>query len=123
MALINISLTFNDINSSVQVGDTIYYSLANAASGGFDNADLNNTILLGPIIMITSDNGLSIITVQYDNTITSAPPVGSFISFVKDKKINTSNLKGYYADVKLINNSTKKAELFSLGAEISESSK
>ena len=124
MALINISLTFNfDINSSVQVGDTIYYYLANAGSGGFDNADLNNTILLGPIIMITSDNGLSIITVQYDNTITSAPPVGSFISFVKDKKINTSNLKGYYADVKLINNSTKKAELFSLGAEISESSK
>ena len=35
MALINISLTFNDINSSIQVGDTIYYSLANAASGGF----------------------------------------------------------------------------------------
>lgn len=119
MALINISLTFNDINSSVQVGDTIYYSLANAASGGFDNADLNNTILLGPIIMITGNN----IIVQYDNAITSAPPVGSFISFVKDKEINTSNLKGYYADVKLVNNSTNKIELFSIGSEISESSK
>ena len=119
MALINISLTFNDINSSIQVGDTIYYSLANVVSGGFDNADLNNTILLGSIISISSNN----IIVQYDDSITTAPPIGSFISFVKDKKINTSNLKGYYAEVKLVNNSTSKIELFSIGSEISESSK
>ena len=43
--------------------------------------------------------------------------------FAKDKKVNTSSLLGYYADVKFVNNSTTKAELFSVGSEIAESSK
>jgi len=47
----------------------------------------------------------------------------SFISFAKEKKINTSSLLGYYADVKFVNDSTDKVELFSVGSEITESSK
>ena len=47
----------------------------------------------------------------------------AFISFAKEKKVNTSSLLGYYADVKFINDSTKKAELFSVGSEVAESSK
>ena len=34
--------------------------------------------------------------------------MGSFISFVKDKKANTSSLLGYYMSVNLINNSKDK---------------
>jgi len=43
--------------------------------------------------------------------------------FAKNQAINTSSLLGYYADVKFENNSRTKAELFSVGSEISESSK
>ena len=43
--------------------------------------------------------------------------------FAKEKKTNTTSLVGYYADVKFVNNSRDKAELFSVGSEITESSK
>ena len=47
----------------------------------------------------------------------------SYIMFEKDKQVNSSSLMGYYANVKLMNDSTSKIELFSLGSEVTESSK
>ena len=49
--------------------------------------------------------------------------VGDYCMFVKSNIVNTSSLRGYYADVKLENNSTDKIELFSVGSEITLSSK
>ena len=43
--------------------------------------------------------------------------------FGKDKSVNTTSLVGYYADVKFVNTSDEKVELFSVGSEIAESSK
>ena len=51
------------------------------------------------------------------------PTMADFIMFGKDNSVNTTSLIGYYADVHFVNNSTKKAELFSVGSEIAESSK
>jgi len=120
MAIVNTQLTFEDINVSAQPGDVVYYTIPPAAKiGGFDSAELSNTRFFGVIYSIEEN----IVTVQYDDTIASAPPNGSFISFAKDKRVNTSSLLGYYASVKFVNNSTSKAELFSIGSEISESSK
>ena len=128
MAVINLQLTFDNINVSAQVGDIVYYSYSGQLIGGFDQTDLANTRRLGPIIEIFGNT----ITVQYDNDPDGipnsgdeivSPPMGSFISFVKDKKANTSSLLGYYMSVNLINNSKDKIELFSVGSEVSESSK
>ena len=121
MALLNIQLTFNSVNVSAQVGDVVYYSVPvpGGSTGSFDTALLSSTKLLGNIILIDGNT----ITVQYDDTVALPPPEFSFISFVKNKTINTSNLLGYYSSVSFVNNSTKKAELFSIGSEISESSK
>jgi len=123
MSLVQISMTFNgQINFSAQVGDIVYYSLPTSGStvGGYDLAQLNQTFLLGPILGI-SDNS---ITVEYENSISTAPPPGAFISFVKDKRINTSSLVGYYSEVKLINNARDcDIELFSIGSDIQVSSK
>ena len=47
----------------------------------------------------------------------------SFIMFSKDNKVNLSSVLGYYASVTLRNNSTEKAEIFNIGADIFESSK
>ena len=118
MPLQQIKLNFDSMNVSAQVGDIIYYSFNALAKGGFSHTILPDTKKLGPIVEI---NGNSI-TVEYDNSIVTPPPSDSFISFVKDKKVNTTSLVGYYAEVKLVNNSTDKVELFSVGSEISQSS-
>jgi hypothetical protein len=48
----------------------------------------------------------------------------SFFFFVKDTSVNTSGLLGYYADMKIeLASNTTKAELFSVGTEMFESSK
>tara|TARA_R110002074_G_scaffold189296_1_gene355043 strand:- start:144 stop:515 length:372 start_codon:yes stop_codon:yes gene_type:complete len=121
----NTILNFPNVNISAQVGDIIYYTPFNGNSqGGFNQAGLANTIMLGPIISITTLGDETVdITVQYDPAFTSLPAQGDFISFVKDKRINTSSLLGYYASINFVNNSTDKIELFSVGSDVVESSK
>jgi len=119
MATIQIQLDFDNMNVSAQVGDIVYYTIPNPPIGGFDNSALPNTKKLGPIVQILNNS----IVVTYNDAITTAPPDGSFISFVKDKKVNTSSLLGYYAQIDFENDSKGKIELFSVGSEISESSK
>ena len=68
------------------------------------------------------------ITTISDNTITiddsgTLPSQDDYCMFVKNQAINTSSLLGYFANVKFENNSIDKIELFSVGSEITESSK
>lgn len=120
MAIVQVTLNFDSINVSAQVGDMVYFSFGGAPLGGFDSTLVSNTSLLGPIISI----GFGTIDVQYDNTIVLVPPsMGDYISFAKDKRVNTSSLLGYYASVNFVNDSDGKVELFSVGSDISESSK
>ena len=51
------------------------------------------------------------------------PFANDFICFAKNNQANASSLKGYYAKVKFSNSSKEKAELFSVTAEIQQSSK
>tara|TARA_R100000541_G_scaffold26696_1_gene36069 strand:+ start:942 stop:1310 length:369 start_codon:yes stop_codon:yes gene_type:complete len=121
--ILQIQLNFTSVNVSAQVGDIVFFtppSNNGQLLGGFDNADIATTSMLGPIISVSE----GFITVEYDNTIvTTLPSEGAFISFVKDKRVNTSSLLGYYASVNFVNDSTGKVELFSVGSDISESSK
>ena len=125
MPIQNISLSFSNINISAQVGDAVYWtppSNGGGMTGGFNTSELVNTAYLGVITTINSNN----IIVEYndDPPHQGVPPIGSFISFAKDKSINTSSLLGYYASVKFVNNSKKtNVELFSIRAEVSQSSK
>jgi len=116
MALI--FLAFDNVNVSAQVGDTVYYHTNGDDIGGFDSTALENTIIFGVIDSIL-ENG---ITVQYDAAI-NPPEATDYISFVKDKKINTSSLIGYCAVANFVNNSKKEAEKISDGSEVVESSK
>tara|TARA_R100000234_G_scaffold79015_1_gene49370 strand:- start:362 stop:751 length:390 start_codon:yes stop_codon:yes gene_type:complete len=129
MPLIN--LTFDSMNISAQVGDILHYSHSGLNVGGFDSTALGNTVVIGPIVNII-DNTLSggvgwTVTVNHingDPPLSLPPPAaGDYISFSKDKTVNTSSLVGYYANVKFVNDSNNKVELFSVGSEISESSK
>ena len=108
MATITLGFTNINFNSSLQVGDTVYYS--NIDPNGA-NTDLNQ---LGVVQKI--DN-------EAKKIIVNSPQVTIYISFSKNNIVNLSSLKGYYAEVSFVNNSKEKAELFSVGAEIQQSSK
>jgi hypothetical protein len=130
----NITLTFAyDINVSVAVGDTAYYT-PTTSSGGFDTSSQSSIITIGNITSIDRSTNTMIV-----NTGLAAPlPANSFIFFSKDKTSNTSSITGYYCSVLMRNNSTivetffnsaqnksssKTPELFSVGMQTFESSK
>ena len=125
MPLLNVQLSFDNINMSAQVDDIVYYSILGSSTGGFNQTATSNTFLLGRIISISEGS----IVVEYDDALNPgvAPPNSvlnnAYISFAKDKSVNTTSLVGYYMSVNFINDSTHKVELFSIGSEISESSK
>ena len=108
---------YNEINNdSVQVGDTVYYvkdDETNASITSFTDTD--GLKVVGGIVSIGATH------IVVDSSI--RPPSNAFIMFQKDRVANNTSLLGYYAEVKLINNSTEKAELFALSSEITISSK
>ena len=53
----------------------------------------------------------------------SSPLFRNRKEFEKDKRVNSSSLIGYFADVHFLNYSTKDIKMYSVGAEVSESSK
>ena len=101
------------INSSLQVGDMLYYTAAPV-----------DGITGKPLPMGTvTDISRSQKKVQYDAQFGTQPVPGGFILFSKPIEIEESSLKGYYADVTFTNRSTKRAELFAVSSEIALSSK
>tara|TARA_R100000544_G_C2174307_1_gene33756 strand:+ start:18 stop:353 length:336 start_codon:yes stop_codon:yes gene_type:complete len=111
MALIN--LTFNSLNTSLQVGDTAWY-----VETSNNTADTEDIVKIGEVKEI---NNNTIVVDSISSTLADID--GFFIMFSKNNKANLGDIKGYYAEVKLVNESTEKAEVFSLGSEISQSSK
>lgn len=108
-----ITLTFTKpIQVSVQKGDISYYT---------DDPMGENIVRMGKILSVTRGSPSVIVTEIL--SITPRPTSTSFILFTKDNKANTSGILGYYAEVEMRNDSRKKAELFSVGSEIFESSK
>ena len=104
-------------NVSLQIGDIAYYITPTGDTGVFDMADsMFNPVIIGQI----TDIGPSIITIEFEQ---ATPSQGDFIMFQKDKEANSTSLLGYYAEVKLSNNSIDPAELFALSSEAAPSSK
>jgi hypothetical protein len=110
------------INISLQVGDAAYYSPVNTVANSGFSASNNSVIFLGTVININYTTFL--IQVMYDDTSgVSLPSQDDYIMFGKNKAVNSSDVKGYYANVKFVNRSKEKIELFSVGSEVSQSSK
>ena len=124
MALISVQLNFPTINVSAQVGDLVYFT-SGSSLGGFNNGATSNTFLFSNSQGILALDATSITFRYNDLTFPSGLPIGSYVSIVKNKKVNTSSLLGYYASVHFRNDSRdpKGIELFSVGSEVSESSK
>ena len=105
----SITLTFaKEINESLQINDAVYYY--NGTS----------TIKLGTCSAIGGDR--LTLTCGIDNNAVR-PTASNLILFSKDNLVNTSSIRGYYAEIELKNNSSSQVELFSVGSEVFESSK
>ena len=117
-----ITIGFNqDINVSVQVGDLAWYVPTNTLGvqgNQYETNDVDNIVFIGKI---TNINGNTII-IDKDASITP-PQTTDFIMFSKDNRANTSGVLGYFANVKFVNDSKDKIELFAVGSEVFESSK
>jgi hypothetical protein len=117
-----INLTSQIANISLQIGDQAYFIPNDNISN--DNGQTSSTdtpLLLGTISGIGSDY------IVLDST-TYGPyyadlQQNDFIMFSKNKIVNNTSMLGYYAEVKLKNSSTAKAELFALSSEVAISSK
>ncbi len=115
-------------NHSLQIGDNIYFVSNNSLSSyttsvlpdgtsSSQDSSVNSPTLVGQVSNITSGGYIEI-----DNAF-STPASGDFVMFSKNKAVNNTSLIGYFAEVKLRNNSKEKAELFALSSEVVESSK
>ena len=121
---ITIQVTRTDY-PSLQIGDTAYYS-STTSSAGFNTS--NSFTKIGLVKGISNATALddgtetTTLTCEIDDA-TPVPTTSNFIFFSKDNKVNLTSLLGYFASTKFVNTSTAKAELFSVGCEIAESSK
>ena len=98
-----LNYTFNSgVPGSISVGDVIYQAI-----GGAYNK----------IGTITNNDG-SIITV---GTAAIVPSVNDFIFAAKSPIAESYGLKGYYASVKLVSDSTSAVELYAVNSEVSKS--
>ena len=123
-----VKLTFEeDLNSSLQIGDDIWYT-GTSEIGGYDTSSTEDNVFnkLGTVIEISDQYKKPRIVVEVIdgfNVMLSQFLISRFIMFSKNKAVNSSGLKGYYAELDFTNNSNKKIELFSVSSEVSQSSK
>ena len=121
-------LKFKSINSAVQAGDIVYYiPLAEAVTPVYNIAqysigdDNSNVIKVGVVVFIDKINN----TINIEGNLNIDPPsANDFIFFTKDNLVNLSNIKGYYAEIKMVSTEhNRKSELFSVNLAADESSK
>ena len=129
----NLTINFGEeLNTSLQVGDNVYWTTTSAAGGFQQQANISSQQHLGVVQNIVSPNNVGqhdvIVFSEYDvagvpiPTI-YPPPVGAYISFSKSRAVNNNELLGYYASLKFENDDNTEAKLWSVGTEITENSK
>ena len=133
------------LNVSCQIGDTAYY--VDTAAAFTSNQTVNSGVLGGLEVSQNSVAPQFIGIIQdiqndrnrppYDPTDNPAPFItvdtalsstlfnnhAAFIFFSKEASANNSHILGYFAEVKLENNSSKEIELFNIATDVFESSK
>lgn len=109
----NITLEFsNPLPEGIQATDIAWYLDISAGE----------EIKMGPITSITQGPPTWTVIVNAEAGVVP-PDASDFIFYEKNPITYIGSLKGYYAEVQFVNNTTDYAELYSVGTEIFESSK
>ena len=111
---------FIENNVSVQVGDEAWF-VYKENTGSVTNSTAGSLSTNGDPVKIGIITSIGSGSITVDSSVNV--PDNSFLMFKKSSMANDTSLLGYYAEVKLSNNSTEKAELFALNSEITASSK
>ena len=124
-----ITLTnIKNLNTSLQVGDAIYVTTTTPLLDGVNEkgADINSNDNMVGFLRKIDDTlgavGTYVLHVDNANSPATVVNVDDFIMFSKYNQ-SDSDIKGYYMQVRLVNNSNEKAELFSISSEVTESSR
>ena len=123
MAVVTITFDYA-LNESLSIGDVLYRVPAEAVGEtGYVESANESYERLGTVVAIDRDNYM----VNIDPTGFLNIDIDDFLFFAKDGIAETSSVVGYYAEVKFVNNrfthKGKRAELFSVGVDVFESSK
>ncbi len=114
MALIKLKFAVDPKTTGIRVNDNVYY-----IDSSVTNADMNDVIHIGTVAYLDV-KGIHVDTASLNFAM---PTASDYVFFSKNNELNMSEVLGYYAEVKFVNDSTSKAELFATTAEISSSSK
>ena len=141
--MITLNFDIKNLNNSLQVGDMIYAtpttqqvsSVTDLEDTSLSGSGTGNMQLVGVLRKIEQpSSGLVILEVDNDlnNPINAQmvaasgslynPQPNDFLMFSKYSQTD-GDVNGYYAEATFKNNSTEKAELFSVGSEITINSK
>ena len=125
--MIAIQINVSYLNVSLQVGDLVYARNTTVQAGAKDaQQDLPNgqytptniMNIVGILLEIVSISP-SVFELRINNALSSyTPGPNDFIMFSKHNQS-----MGYYAQARFINDSTEKAEIFSVGSEVIINSK
>ncbi len=117
MADLTIPIQINFSNETpigLDLHDIIWYS----------DASTGTEVRMGPVSTIYNNEGTNTHYIIVNAAIGVPPPAtDDFVYYKKNSIGYVSSLKGYFAEAQFVNTETKYAELFSVGAEIFESSK
>ena len=119
-----LTLKFENIeaNISAQIGDSVYFCKTYKHASGVNAQSIDgNKTKLGVILSIKQSGDSYEIEVDLESL--SIPTSKDFIFFSKDNIANLSTPTGYYANIKFVNDSTYKGEMFAASCEVFESSK
>tara|TARA_R100000700_G_C3173123_1_gene147627 strand:+ start:1341 stop:1709 length:369 start_codon:yes stop_codon:yes gene_type:complete len=122
MAELKVKTKINVKESSVNVGDMLYYIPgANVAyNTSLDRSTAGEPTKVGVITEIIDTHNLKLSSSSFPSPL---PTDGDLLMFAKPATISNNSLVGYFAEIKIKNDSTEKAELFTISSEITPSSK
>jgi len=129
--MIILTVNINNLNTSLQVGDTLYARELTQQSGANDQEGIDDTgglHVVGILVdIVQTANGWDLhvnddLTINKTTFIYDWENAGSssklfYLMFSKNTQ-GDSGVLGYYAEAKFTNNSKEKAELFAVSSEV-----
>jgi hypothetical protein len=122
MAELKVTTKINVKESSVNVGDMLYYIPDTSVNynASLDRSTAGEPTKVGVITEIIDTHNLKLSSSSFPSPL---PTDGDLLMFAKPATISNNSLVGYFAEIKIKNDSTEKAELFTISSEITPSSK
>ena len=117
-----------DLNESIQIGDTVYYSNVQGSQGGRNHPLAGHDSKPKPLGTVSGVDRvqLDIYIDSFSNNQTALDNIvdsNPYLFFSKDRRVNYSGIIGYFMEVEYRNHSTLKSEIFATAVDYVDSSR